>query len=181
MNPFALQMRTNVVDYTLVKNTNYKQNIKTYRLCGQDLYNIDLEDKDAYIQQFEGLKNLTHESERSAKKPIDIYVIALVVGVSVILTGLSVFILYSLNTNMSSISSDFMVSNEIDRFKINCYRIVAMLRDVAFGFYDDVGRDWVPDVMESYNLIKINQNKKMFSNDQLLISFQGRNYTGNLN
>ncbi len=35
--------------------------------------------------------------------------------------------------------------------------------------------------MESYNLIKFDQNKKMFSNDQLMINYQGRNYTGNLN
>ena len=35
--------------------------------------------------------------------------------------------------------------------------------------------------MESYNLIKLDQNKKMFSNDQLMINYQGRNYTGNLN
>lgn len=27
------------------------------------------------------------------------------------------------------------------------YRILAMLRDVASGLYQSIGRDWVPDVM----------------------------------
>ncbi len=59
-------------------------------------------------------------------------------GVSLLLAGLSVFILYSLNSNMSKINEDFKISNEIDRFKINFYRIVAMLRDVASGLYDEI-------------------------------------------
>ena len=100
---------------------------------------------------------------------------------SLVLTALSVFILYSLNTNMSSISQDFIVSSEIDRFKINFYRITAMLRDVALDIYTQVGRDWIPDIMESYELIKLNQNKKMFSNIPLTMTFQQRNYAGNLN
>jgi hypothetical protein len=98
-----------------------------------------------------------------------------------VLTALSVFILYSLNTNMGSISQDFIVSSEIDRFKINFYRITAMLRDVALDIYTQVGRDWIPDIMESYELIKLNQNKKMFSNTPLTMTFQQRNYAGNLN
>ena len=83
---------------------NYKQNIKTYRLYDQDLYNIDLEDKEAYIQPFDGVRSNSNDAERELKKPVDIYVIALVVGVSLVLTGLSVYILYSLNTNMTNIS-----------------------------------------------------------------------------
>lgn len=64
MDPFAIQMRGNLVDFTLLKNKNYRQNIKTYRLYDQDLYNIDLEDKDGYIQQFNGLRSNTHGAER---------------------------------------------------------------------------------------------------------------------
>ncbi len=41
----ANKMRTNLVNFTLIKNLDYAQGIKTYRLYGDDLYNIDLEDK----------------------------------------------------------------------------------------------------------------------------------------
>jgi hypothetical protein len=64
MDPFALQLRTNIVDFTLIKNKNYKQNIKAYRLYGHDLYNIDLEDKDAYVEQFNGMKSHAQDAER---------------------------------------------------------------------------------------------------------------------
>ncbi len=64
MDPFAIQMRGNLVDFTLLKNKNYKQNIKTYRLYGQDLYNIDLEDKEGYIQPFDGVRSNSNDAER---------------------------------------------------------------------------------------------------------------------
>lgn len=64
MDPFALQLRTNIVDFTLIKNKNYKQNIKAYRLYGHDLYNIDLEDKNAYVEQFNGMKSHAQDAER---------------------------------------------------------------------------------------------------------------------
>ena len=58
---------------------------------------------------------------------------------------------------------------------------MAMLRDVASGLYASVGRDWVPDVLESYSLIKENQNKRMFSNSKMQILYQNHTYFGNLN
>lgn len=35
-------MRSNLVDFTLIKSLHYAKGIKTYRLIGNDLYNVDL-------------------------------------------------------------------------------------------------------------------------------------------
>ena len=49
---FARKMQQKVVSKTLIEKwNNGKMGIKTYRLFGNDLYNIDLEDKDAYVDQ----------------------------------------------------------------------------------------------------------------------------------
>lgn len=82
---------------------------------------------------------------------------------------------------MYKIDDDFTRINEINTFKMDFYRILAMLRDVASGLYQSIGRDWVPDVMESYDNILTNQNKKMFSNNQVEMNYRDFMYTGNLN
>jgi len=42
MDKFALDIRSNLVDFTIIKSRNLNHGIKTYRLYGLDLYNIDL-------------------------------------------------------------------------------------------------------------------------------------------
>jgi hypothetical protein len=39
-----------------------------------------------------------------------------------------------------------------------------MYRDVASGLYESIGKNWTQDIMSSYNNIRENQNKMMFSN-----------------
>jgi len=61
------------------------------------------------------------------------------------------------------------------------YRILAMLRDVTSGLYQHIGRDWIPDVMESYDNILSTENKRMFSNNQVEMNYRDFMYKGNLN
>ena len=39
---------------TLLNENRYSKGIKCYRLYDGELYNIDLEDKEQYVEQFEG-------------------------------------------------------------------------------------------------------------------------------
>lgn len=82
---------------------------------------------------------------------------------------------------MEIIDGDFTKINEINTFKMDFYRILAMLRDVASGLYQHIDRDWVPDVMESYDNIFSTENKRMFSNNQVEMNYRDFMYKGNLN
>ena len=54
---------------------------------------------------------------------------------------------------MTIAKTQILTVYEIDRFKLNFYRIIAILRDTANEMYFDVGRDWVKDILNSYEFI----------------------------
>ena len=54
---------------------------------------------------------------------------------------------------MTIAKTQILTVYEIDLFKLNFYRIIAILRDIANEMYFDVGRDWVKDILNSYEFI----------------------------
>lgn len=84
---------------------------------------------------FAGKNKNTLDSSKVGKSSIDVFIIGLVIIIALILTGLSVCLLWSLEINIETLKKDFKVINEIDRFQVDFYRILAMLRDVASGLY----------------------------------------------
>ena len=62
-------------------------------------------------------------------------IIMIVIIVALSLTGLSVYLFQSFSSQIDIIKSNFFKFNEIDRFKLHFYRILAILRDVASGLY----------------------------------------------
>lgn len=64
--------------------------------------------------------------------------------------GLGIYLFFSFNSTIVNIKSDFIKLSQIDRFKLNFFRLLAILRDVASGFYDEKQRNWIPDLLHSY-------------------------------
>ena len=84
---------------------------------------------------------------------------------------LSFSLYFKLDTEMSSIRVNFIKINDIDKFKLNFYRICAMLRDVANDNYANYKRDWKLDVRDSYNQLFKDKNELMFTNNRLKMYF----------
>jgi hypothetical protein len=49
--------------------------------------------------------------------------------------------------------------------------MLAILRDVASGLYEEINRDWKPDLLSSYEQIFQNQNLKLFKNDVIIMKY----------
>lgn len=50
---FEKDLSNLLIANTLLQENRYTRGIKTYRLWENELYNIDLEDKDKYVEQFD--------------------------------------------------------------------------------------------------------------------------------
>lgn len=52
LTTFEKEINAALVDRIITEDTNYCKDIKTYRLYNGELYNVDLEDRDAYNEMF---------------------------------------------------------------------------------------------------------------------------------
>ncbi len=91
-----------LVTNTLLKENRYTKGIKTYRLWENELYNIDLEDKEKYVEQFADEISNSTDKPQGAKSETDLYLIAGIFSVLVILVGLCL----GYNTALTSLHDD---------------------------------------------------------------------------
>lgn len=86
---FDKEMSNMLVANTLLNENRYTKGIKTYRLWEQDLYNIDLEDKEKYVEQFADKISNSTDKAKGEKSETDLYLITSIFSVLVILVGMS--------------------------------------------------------------------------------------------
>lgn len=129
----------------------FSTGIKTYRLYEGDLYNIDLEDKDKYDEQFDGIEqSLSGNKLLNFDININLF-IAIVVMVACIILGCNIFLSVSTDQKLSTIQSMQNQLLEIQQFSLNFNRIMAIMRDIASGLFDATQLDYREFILNSYD------------------------------
>jgi hypothetical protein len=140
---------------SLLQENRYTKGIKTYRLWEKDLYNIDLEDKDKYVEQFDD-KILNSEDKTTGRvSEADLYIMAAIFFILVILIGLGL----GYNSIATNLQNDIVTyySNglKIEQLRLHMNRIASITRDIEFNRYQKFPiLDWKKDLIKSYTNLK---------------------------
>ncbi len=150
----------------------FAKDIKTYRLYDGELYNIDLEDKEAYNELFEEHANEQKKKETNEQSVLECYIFLAVVLLSLALVAFSVVLIVSFQASATEISASYVKFQNIEQFKIDYQRIVALLRDEYSGLNQKYPSFRLKDeIGESYNRIQALKKNKIFDNTQYTMSF----------
>ena len=150
----------------------FAKDIKTYRLYDGELYNIDLEDKEAYNELFEEHANEQKKKETNEQSVLECYIFLAVVLLSLALVAFSVVLIVSFQASATEISASYVKFQNIEQFKIDYQRIVALLRDEYSGLNQKYPSFRLKDeIGESYNRIQALKKNKIFDNTQYSMSF----------
>lgn len=70
LDKFEKELQATIVDGLLIQSEHLGRDIKTYRLFGGDLYNVDLEDREAYNEIFAEHMSETKKKEVSEQSSL---------------------------------------------------------------------------------------------------------------
>ena len=152
---FEKDLNNMLVANTLLQENRYTRGIKTYRLWEKELYNIDLEDKDMYVEQFDDKISNSTDKPTGQVSETDLYIMTGIFSILVILVGLSL----GYNSIATSLHDDVVTyySNglKIEQLRLHMNRIVSITRDIEFNRYKKFPiLDWKSDLLTSYTNLK---------------------------
>lgn len=116
-----------------LKKERYGNDIKTYRLYGGDLYNVDLEDREGYNDLFEEHVNVAKKKEVSEQSSLECYIFLAVIMLGLALIAFSVALIIQFQSDTAIVGSYFSRYQSIESFNIDFQRIIAILRDQYSG------------------------------------------------
>jgi hypothetical protein len=161
-----------VVDRVIKDDTEFDRGIKTYRLWEGELYNVDLEDREAYNDSFEGKMADEHRVEIENNSSFECYVSVGVVLLGLALVGISAFVIIQFQNSTSTINILSKQHTNIDSLMIDFNRILGLLRDLASGFsaeFPSISAS--AEIEDSYTRIQALKTKPLFDNVEHSMEF----------
>ena len=175
------QLQSRLVNQLLMEddNVSLSKDIKTYRLFQGQLYNVDLEDKEAYNDEFQHHAPKEEQIQIEHNSSFQNYIMIGVAFLTLVLIGMSIYSMILFKGTTTQITDFASRHNWVHDLILDINRIAALLKDYSSGFSSRFPHISIANqVKASYDRIQVLKEKEIFYNTEFNLTFQSKLFKG---